>query len=432
MRKISFIIILFAALVSPLLFSVDALALNVQSSHPNPGPTGTFNTYGARTLPQLGFDVGIATQFTNQPLVFRDFTTGDQKQKLVNWIETTNLGAEFGAADWATIGVDIPFSFMRYGLRTNVTMREVHASIGDITAYGKFAILHPDSFPVGISAMPFIVAPTGSTAHFTGDRNMDLGGRLIADKEFDRGYIGMNVGYKAHMRNDIVEAVGSTGRLMVDDELLFGLGGGYDVLDKKVRIFAEFMGATAAAHFCKDEQTSPMEINGGVQLGAMDNAMKFTVGGGAGLNGGYGAPQFRIFAGLTYNSLIERDKKAASEKPKRIVVETIILQGVNFDTNKYDILPSSKRILDENYAKLEKYPIEHFKLIGHTDFRASEEYNQTLSENRARSVMEYFIKKGISRDRMESEGHGELEPIAPNDSPENMWLNRRVEIQVLR
>lgn len=416
--------------------SSEVYALNVQSSHPNPGLTGTFNVFGSRTQPALGFGFSATTQYEKDPLEFRNFTTGAQVRYIIDWMETTDLLGEFGITDWATVGIDIPFSFVRYALPTNMNIHESKTSLNDITVYGKFALLHPDKYPLGFSIMPFVSAPTGSTSNFTGDQGTGLGVKLIADKEFDGGYVSLNVGYKARTKNDIVQAVGSTQKLTVDDEILYGLGGGVDIIKKRLRIFTELIGSTSATHFAQDSQTSPMEVNGGLEIGAMNSAMKITIGAGTGLNGGYSAPKFRAFGGLTYHWPIKPAAKKlelAKAEPEEEIVDTIVLYGVHFAYDKYTILPDSRHILDENFVKLQKYPREHFRVIGHTDSRGSQQYNQVLSENRAKAVVDYFVKKGIAPNRIQWEGRGKMEPVAPNNSEENMWLNRRVvEIQVLK
>jgi OOP family OmpA-OmpF porin len=65
---------------------------------------------------------------------------------------------------------------------------------------------------------------------------------------------------------------------------------------------------------------------------------------------------------------------------------------------------------------------------GHTDSTASAEYNQELSEARAKAVRDYFIKQGIAPGRIQAVGYGETRPVASNDSPEGRALNRRVEL----
>lgn len=435
MQKIRPMVICFIIVFICATFS-KAQALNVQSSNPNPGETGTFNIFGSRTLPALSVGLGITTQFEKNPLEFRNFTTGESVRFIVDWMETTDLLAEFGLTNWATLGIDIPFSVVRYALPTNMDIHETHSSLGDIKGYGKLAILNPDKYPIGFSIMPFVSIPTGSTTHFTGDNGTDLGVKLLADKEFDGGYLGLNVGYKLHTKSDSVQAVGSPQLLTVDDEVVYGLGAGVDIVKKRLRIFTELMGSTAVDDFAKNSQTSPIEMNGGLEISAKNSPMKVTLGGGAGLNSGYSAPKFRVFGGISYRwptKSTPRRVELAKAEPEEEIIDTIALEGVHFAYDKYTILPKSARILDENFVKLQQYPQAHFRVIGHTDSRGSEAYNQVLSEKRAESVVNYLVKKGIASHRLHWEGHGKREPIVPNNSEKNMQLNRRVvEIQVLR
>ena len=67
------------------------------------------------------------------------------------------------------------------------------------------------------------------------------------------------------------------------------------------------------------------------------------------------------------------------------------------------------------------------ELSAHTDSFGSDDYNFKLSDNRARSCMEYILSKGIATSRVTSQGYGETKPVALNDTPENRQLNRRVE-----
>jgi outer membrane protein OmpA-like peptidoglycan-associated protein len=71
-------------------------------------------------------------------------------------------------------------------------------------------------------------------------------------------------------------------------------------------------------------------------------------------------------------------------------------------------------------------------MSAHTDSYGSDEYNIKLSDNRARSVMEFILAKGIDPSRITSKGYGETKPVAPNDTPENRQLNRRVEFTIVK
>lgn len=115
------------------------------------------------------------------------------------------------------------------------------------------------------------------------------------------------------------------------------------------------------------------------------------------------------------------------EKPKRIIV----LEGINFDFDKYSIREDSEPILKANVKDLREFWIMKIKIIGHTDSIGTNKYNQNLSENRAKSVMAYFARHGVEESNMTYEGKGETQPVAPNRTSEGRFKNRRIEIHIL-
>lgn len=114
------------------------------------------------------------------------------------------------------------------------------------------------------------------------------------------------------------------------------------------------------------------------------------------------------------------------------------LNNVFFDFDKYNLRPESFVELDRVVSFLKEYPNIEIEMSAHTDSKGADEYNMTLSDNRARSVMEYIISKGISKTRIISQGYGETRPVADNtnpdgtDNPEGRQLNRRVEFKILK
>jgi OOP family OmpA-OmpF porin len=114
---------------------------------------------------------------------------------------------------------------------------------------------------------------------------------------------------------------------------------------------------------------------------------------------------------------------------KKVEKKRWVFQSVHFDTDKYDIKPEYNKILDEAVSILKKNPYIRLLIEGHTDSRASKEHNQTLSENRAKAVMEYLVNKGINAGRLTTVGYGLSRPIAPNTTPEGMAKNRRAELK---
>jgi OOP family OmpA-OmpF porin len=109
------------------------------------------------------------------------------------------------------------------------------------------------------------------------------------------------------------------------------------------------------------------------------------------------------------------------------------LKGVVlFDFNKWDIKPEAHRLLDEVVAIMKKNPEIEGVIEGHTDSIGSEEYNQRLSEKRARAVEKYIEEHGIHAGRFTVKGYGESKPIASNDTAEGQQENRRVELRRVR
>lgn len=107
-----------------------------------------------------------------------------------------------------------------------------------------------------------------------------------------------------------------------------------------------------------------------------------------------------------------------------------------FDFDKYFLREKSKNILNRLSAFMENHPNIEVTFSGHTDWFGTDEYNMVLSENRSKSAEKYTIDKGVNKDRITLEWHGESKPAVPNanpdgsDNPENRQLNRRVEIKL--
>jgi outer membrane protein OmpA-like peptidoglycan-associated protein len=105
--------------------------------------------------------------------------------------------------------------------------------------------------------------------------------------------------------------------------------------------------------------------------------------------------------------------------------------GVTFDVNSTAIKPQFRATLDQIAQSLQQYPNSLVDVYGHTDSTGSDAYNQTLSENRARSVGNYLTMRGVSAARLRTMGFGETQPIATNDTEEGRARNRRVEIKII-
>ncbi|MCR5028884.1 MAG: OmpA family protein [Fibrobacter sp.] len=106
------------------------------------------------------------------------------------------------------------------------------------------------------------------------------------------------------------------------------------------------------------------------------------------------------------------------------------LQGVSFKAGSAELVPSTLATLDKTIAGLKKNAKAKVEIEGHTSSEGGEEYNQKLSEDRANSVRDYMIRKGISKDRVTAVGYGYSRPKASNDTEEGRKQNRRIEVRV--
>jgi outer membrane protein OmpA-like peptidoglycan-associated protein len=128
------------------------------------------------------------------------------------------------------------------------------------------------------------------------------------------------------------------------------------------------------------------------------------------------------------------DKGPASNFGCPIISEEIIkrikiaAQNIFFETAKSTLLAKSFPKLNDVASILKDNPTFKLQIDGHTDFVGKDDYNQTLSEQRAASVRAYLLSQGIAEDRLASAGYGESRPVADNNTAIGKAKNRRVEM----
>lgn len=105
--------------------------------------------------------------------------------------------------------------------------------------------------------------------------------------------------------------------------------------------------------------------------------------------------------------------------------------GLLFEFGKSTLSNAAMQNIDNLVASLNKYPDTDIMVIGHTDAVGSDVVNNKLSLERANSVKNYAISKGVDFNRLKTSGKGEYEPIAANDTDEGRAQNRRVEVVIV-
>jgi OOP family OmpA-OmpF porin len=106
----------------------------------------------------------------------------------------------------------------------------------------------------------------------------------------------------------------------------------------------------------------------------------------------------------------------------------LVLQGVFFETDKWDVTEGSKAVLDKVAESLIANPGTRVEVQGHTDSTGADQHNMMLSDKRANAVRDYLISKGVPEGQLTAKGYGETKPVADNKTKEGRAQNRRTEL----
>ncbi|MGH8549462.1 MAG: OmpA family protein [Methylococcales bacterium] len=116
----------------------------------------------------------------------------------------------------------------------------------------------------------------------------------------------------------------------------------------------------------------------------------------------------------------------------REIAASVQLDGVFFAFDQYDLNAESRAFLDSMYPNLESRGFPMVEIAGYTDSVGSYDYNLRLSENRAKSVLDYLVSLGVPADKLSSKGFGPDDPIASNETDAGRAQNRRVELHIFK
>ncbi|MBB4632974.1 OmpA family protein [Sphingosinicella soli] len=167
----------------------------------------------------------------------------------------------------------------------------------------------------------------------------------------------------------------------------------------------------------------------GAIIGGKRNRTEVLVGTGIG-----------ALAGAAVGAYMDKQEKELREKTAGTGID-VVRQGdeillnmpsqVTFDVDSAIVNPQFQPTLNEVARVLSQYEKTFVDVIGHTDSTGSDAYNMTLSQRRADSVATYMSSNGVLRARIATQGLGESQPIASNDSETGRAQNRRVEIKLV-
>jgi len=140
---------------------------------------------------------------------------------------------------------------------------------------------------------------------------------------------------------------------------------------------------------------------------------------------------FMLYRGASSSSYVTNIKitTASPDTRNKLLTEgKLVTYGIYFDVNKDIVKPESYGTLKDIAKILNEVPDVKVMIVGHTDGDGADAANLDLSKRRAASVKNELVKSfNVNGDRLVTDGLGESQPVAPNDSPSNKALNRRVE-----
>lgn len=214
---------------------------------------------------------------------------------------------------------------------------------------------------------------------------------------------------------------------------------------KKIKVFAIALSVFAAGLFtnCEAIKNTSNEQRG-VGIGAAAGAViggilgnNLGKGGNTALGAIIGGAVGGVAGGVIGNKMDKQAQKIEQAVPGASVervgegIQLVLGENaVRFDTNKSTLTAAAQANLDKLVAVFNEYPDTDIKIYGYTDNTGKEDYNLKLSEERANSVKNYLVGKGLKASRFTTKGMGIADPIADNGTVEGRSKNRRVEFAI--
>jgi len=447
---------------------------------PSVGAESTFTAEHPAVPSHLGWSLGLFLDFAADPVVLRD-DAGTVASRPLHTALTSNLTASLGLFGWSELGIGLPLHLVYDGdtYVAGTARLDAGPGIGDLRIVPKFALLRRGDLREHVLlglAVP-LSFPTGDDEAVRGAGGFAIQPELLFAFHAGKLGLGFDVGYRWRSHHPI--------DLPFGDEVTFDPWVSVALtraLSLRIEGYAAKTvdAAVSGADF-------PFELLAGIDYGI--GTWDLYAGASRGITDGIGNPSLRIIAGVRYrhdaprhqgfedsdgDGVLDKDDRCRNEPededgfqdddgcpdpdndedgipdgqdecpelkgdrahdgcPAKTYVriedgKVYIFGKVQFGYNSSKIDRRSEPLLDQiSQALIANPDVGKLVIEGHTDNIGDPRFNLRLSEERAVSVREALIKRGVDGDRMTTRGFGESHPIAPNRSPAGRAKNRRVE-----
>lgn len=400
---------------------------------------------GAFTLDQGEVSLGYSLGFSDDPVQTVDADTGLIKKRNINYRLRSDYHLAVGVLEQLELGATMPLTIYQDG------SNPYHTALSDLSFSGKLSLVDKSRSPIGAALTGDVSLPTGNGESLNSARGFTGGPGLVVGYSRGRAKLTANLSYTFR---PAIKAQNYIQHNSFD----YGFAGELPIGSTDFSAIASVAGkdnrANTILRHNPSSSDSPAEALAGVRFYPNDSLI-VQAGGGPGISPGVGAPDYRLFASVhfrpqkreepepakpkpsTKEEPPEKEEPPKDDKPKddeddSKEVSVTIDARVHFDTDKAVLKPSGEERLREAAEKIKEHEeITEIRIGGHTDSRASEEYNRRLSIRRAIAVETFLMKQGVDKKRLRLKGFGELRPIAPNDAPQKgMAENRRSELRI--
>ncbi len=371
-----------------------------------------------------------------------------------DWSKPINLGQTINTGEWESqpsISADGSALYFLSNRPGGFGGYDIWKSVMDDEGYWTTPVnLGPNVNTPYDEATPFI-HPDGKTLYFSSDGWPGLGqkdifySKIQADGTFSKA---VNLGYPINTFNDefgfIVSADGKEGLFSSN---LDGGFGDVDIYRFKLPENLRPDPVTYVKGIIKDVETketlaaSVLVINLKTKAAAYNEITDKVTGDFMAVMPANESYSFSAFSDgyLLYSKHFDI-KPADANKPLELEIllekikvgSKVLLNNIFFDTNKFDLLPTSMVELNILTDLLKNNASMVIEIQGHTDNVGDLRANQKLSENRARAVYDYLMSNGINKKQLNYKGYGETQPAFDNGTEEGKQKNRRTEFLVVK
>lgn len=276
---------------------------------PTTGPTSFFSLSSAVPLQKKNFFASLYLDYAQNPFSTQNLigTSTDVVSRLLSF----DASVAYGLSDSLTLGLGAPFSPTVWFTQIGDTGASSKMGVGDVKLDLLWAFL-PLKNSVGLALEPFVEIPTGSDRLYLSEGAFTGGGNLISEFHLGKTAVAvLNAG--VHWKPAVVIGdVPSGAELNAGAGLAFHLGQNWELFGEGMArtLFSDFLGRTASLY----------EGNAGFHL-KMGSSLELITGGGAGFGDGIGAPLFRIFSGLNFQTQISKPPPPLPPPPLEPVIE---------------------------------------------------------------------------------------------------------------